>query len=166
MSKRKKVSESVAPRTAAPGPQLPDGMRSVADLNRFFVCQICKGYIRDVHTISECLHIFCKICLFEHFESDTTCPTCHVPLGPDPMKKSKCESVPSRAMTCQFLCPFALVVSTSTFAAVFHLCHEHGPGLIGPCNPCLTNCFRNLWRKICSSRSPWRLQLQLQCHLR
>ena len=50
--------------------------------------------MRDAHTIAECLHSFCKVCLYRHFESCGTinngyCPSCRVSLGPDPVKRAK-----------------------------------------------------------------------------
>lgn len=73
---------------------LGENERRLGDLNRFFACTLCGGYLRDAHTITECLHSFCKICLHMHFESSSTinngfCPSCNVALGPDPMKRAK-----------------------------------------------------------------------------
>jgi hypothetical protein len=28
----------------------------MADINEFFICKICEGYLRDPYTIKECLH--------------------------------------------------------------------------------------------------------------
>jgi len=36
----------------------------VADINQHLICRLCNGYFRDAHTINECLHTFCKSCLF------------------------------------------------------------------------------------------------------
>jgi len=48
-------------------------------------CRLCKGYLRCALTISECLHSFCKSCLFCAYNGGVTkCPTCDVNLGPDP----------------------------------------------------------------------------------
>lgn len=50
-----------------------------------FTCSLCKGYIRCAHTISECLHSFCKSCLLRAYSRGLMkCPSCHVNLGPDP----------------------------------------------------------------------------------
>uniref|UniRef100_H3H7U7 Uncharacterized protein n=1 Tax=Phytophthora ramorum TaxID=164328 RepID=H3H7U7_PHYRM len=28
----------------------------MADINQFFICKLCKGYLRDPYTVKECLH--------------------------------------------------------------------------------------------------------------
>ena len=57
----------------------------VKDLNSHLVCRLCGGYFRDAHTITECLHTFCKACLLKSFAAgSTTCPHCNVSLGPHP----------------------------------------------------------------------------------
>ena len=64
---------------------------SVRELNECLGCKLCGGYFRDAHTISECLHTFCKVCLFKEFDRTPklqyNCPTCHVALGPLPWQK-------------------------------------------------------------------------------
>uniref|UniRef100_H3GQ37 RAWUL domain-containing protein n=1 Tax=Phytophthora ramorum TaxID=164328 RepID=H3GQ37_PHYRM len=30
----------------------------MADINQFFICKLCKGYLRDPYTVKECLHTF------------------------------------------------------------------------------------------------------------
>jgi len=65
-------------------------------LNSHIVCPLCNGYLRDAHTIVECLHTFCKICLFKFFqkleeehglECRYSCPKCHLRLeGTDPLR--------------------------------------------------------------------------------
>ena len=48
-------------------------------------CKLCQGYLREAYTISECLHSFCKSCLFcEYNLGCTKCPECLINLGPDP----------------------------------------------------------------------------------
>lgn len=56
------------------------------DLRPYLVCRLCDGLFRDAHTISECLHTFCKICITEHFQMKNVrgsidCPSCKTPLG-------------------------------------------------------------------------------------
>lgn len=54
-------------------------------LKEHLTCILCKGYLRCAHTISECLHSFCKSCLFCVYNRGITkCPECNVNLGPDP----------------------------------------------------------------------------------
>ena len=60
----------------------------VADLHKFITCRLCLGYLRDAHTIMECLHTFCKVCIVSHFRDDGAeehvCPVCHERLGANP----------------------------------------------------------------------------------
>lgn len=58
---------------------------SAKDVNAHLVCRLCDGYFRDAHTITECLHTFCKACLLKYLdESKAVCPHCKVNLGPHP----------------------------------------------------------------------------------
>ncbi|KAL5022296.1 hypothetical protein ScPMuIL_001451 [Solemya velum] len=45
-------------------------------VNPHITCGICKGYLIDATTITECLHTFCKSCLVKFLEENNTCPTC------------------------------------------------------------------------------------------
>lgn len=57
------------------------------DVNEHITCKLCSGYFRDPVTITECLHTFCKSCLYYAFSHKfTKCPTCQVDLGTDPFK--------------------------------------------------------------------------------
>ncbi|KAH9424535.1 polycomb group ring finger 3-like lethal (3) 73Ah [Dermatophagoides pteronyssinus] len=47
-------------------------------LNPYITCKICKGYLIDATTVTECLHTFCKSCLVKHLEENNTCPTCNI----------------------------------------------------------------------------------------
>lgn len=47
-------------------------------LNNHITCKICKGYLIDATTVTECLHTFCKSCLVKHLEDNNTCPTCEI----------------------------------------------------------------------------------------
>ena len=57
----------------------------VAKLNEFLGCKICNRYFRDAHTLTECLHTFCKECLLDEFEKapygKKQCPICDISLG-------------------------------------------------------------------------------------
>ena len=61
---------------------------AVRDVNAHLVCRLCDGYYRDAHTITECLHTFCKGCLLRHLETAPApvCPHCNAGLGPHPMQ--------------------------------------------------------------------------------
>ncbi|XP_063818031.1 polycomb group RING finger protein 6 isoform X2 [Pseudophryne corroboree] len=53
-------------------------MISLADLNPYILCSICKGYYIDATTITECLHTFCKSCIVRHFYYSNRCPKCNI----------------------------------------------------------------------------------------
>jgi hypothetical protein len=36
------------------------------EMNEHLVCVLCNGYYRDAHTVQECLHTFCKSCIYLH----------------------------------------------------------------------------------------------------
>lgn len=79
-------SSSVAP-TKPQAPQIVDGYVEfpLESVKEHFTCLLCDGYLRCAHTISECLHSFCKSCLFVAYSRGVTkCPACHINLGPDP----------------------------------------------------------------------------------
>lgn len=44
----------------------------------YISCFICKGYLIDAATITECLHTFCKSCIVKHFEHSNRCPKCNL----------------------------------------------------------------------------------------
>jgi len=56
-------------------------------LSGFLVCQLCMGVLRDAHTIRECLHTFCKSCLYKYFQTTADCPLCGVDLRPNPFER-------------------------------------------------------------------------------
>lgn len=49
-------------------------------VERSFRCPLCNGYFRDAVTIKECLHTFCRWCLYSYVEAGETeevcCPFC------------------------------------------------------------------------------------------
>lgn len=59
----------------------------IPTINPHLVCPLCNGYFRDPYTITECLHTFCKSCLFFAFQTGfRQCPTCKTDLSPDPFR--------------------------------------------------------------------------------
>ncbi|OEL26135.1 E3 ubiquitin protein ligase DRIP1 [Dichanthelium oligosanthes] len=52
-------------------------------------CGICGGLLRDATTFSECLHAFCRKCIYDKFEEEDIkcCPTCGIHLGSAPLEK-------------------------------------------------------------------------------
>jgi len=49
--------------------------------NPYLVCKLCKGYYKEPTTIKECLHTFCKSCIYKSFQNEKKCPICGVTLG-------------------------------------------------------------------------------------
>ncbi|CDJ46628.1 zinc finger (C3HC4 RING finger) protein, putative [Eimeria brunetti] len=49
-------------------------------VEKMFRCPLCNGYFRDAVTIKECLHTFCRWCLYDYVEGSETeevcCPYC------------------------------------------------------------------------------------------
>jgi len=58
-------------------------------LNPYFLCSLCMGYFRDATTIIECLHTFCKSCIYKYFREHLDCPQCGANLGTYPYDKLK-----------------------------------------------------------------------------
>lgn len=56
-------------------------------LNDIFLCPRCNGYFRTAFTTKECLHTFCKSCIYKYFSKSSDCPTCNTYLGPNPFDK-------------------------------------------------------------------------------
>ncbi|KAJ6797100.1 E3 ubiquitin protein ligase DRIP2-like [Iris pallida] len=52
-------------------------------------CPICDKLLRDATTISECLHTFCRKCIFEKLTDEEVdcCPICNIDLGCVPVEK-------------------------------------------------------------------------------
>ena len=54
-------------------------------------CPLCSGYYRDAQTIPECLHSFCKVCIYKYLRDRDSreghCPICLVSLGHSPHLK-------------------------------------------------------------------------------
>jgi hypothetical protein len=62
---------------------------SVKELNENLGCKLCGGYFRDAQTVPDCLHSFCKVCLYKFLQRTQTkeCPLCGISLGPMPWNK-------------------------------------------------------------------------------
>jgi len=59
-------------------------------LNQYLICGLCMGYYRDAMTIKECLHTFCKSCIYKYFvDCGSECPQCDVRLGTNPYELIK-----------------------------------------------------------------------------
>jgi polycomb group RING finger protein 3 len=58
---------------------------TAGSINPHLTCPLCDGYFRDCHTIPECMHSFCKSCLYKYIANGSrACPTCRVDLGGQP----------------------------------------------------------------------------------
>lgn len=56
-------------------------------------CPLCNKFFRDATTISECLHTFCKECIWKKFrdERQTHCPVCDKDLGCYPLDRLRAD---------------------------------------------------------------------------
>nr|XP_044995821.1 polycomb group RING finger protein 6-like [Jaculus jaculus] len=54
-----------------------ESLVNLSELMPFISCYICKGYLIDATTITECLHTFCKSCIVKHFNQSNRCPKCN-----------------------------------------------------------------------------------------
>ncbi|KAE8696939.1 E3 ubiquitin protein ligase DRIP2 [Hibiscus syriacus] len=52
-------------------------------------CPLCSKLVRDATTISECLHTFCRKCIYDKIEDEDLecCPICNIDLGSVPLEK-------------------------------------------------------------------------------
>lgn len=67
---------------------------ALKDFNAHLTCTLCNGYFHEAHTIPECMHTFCRVCILKHFylnknRGAVTCPTCGIKLGPYVSANSK-----------------------------------------------------------------------------
>uniref|UniRef100_G3RY27 Polycomb group RING finger protein 6 n=1 Tax=Gorilla gorilla gorilla TaxID=9595 RepID=G3RY27_GORGO len=51
---------------------------NLSELTPYILCSICKGYLTDATTITECLYTFCKSCIVRHFYYSNRCPKCNI----------------------------------------------------------------------------------------
>jgi len=55
----------------------------------YLECALCKGIFRTPMTINECMHTFCKSCIFKYFYTNNlkdSCPICNRKLGGKPLE--------------------------------------------------------------------------------
>ncbi|KAF7143490.1 hypothetical protein RHSIM_Rhsim05G0011400 [Rhododendron simsii] len=54
-----------------------------ARLAGLLTCPLCNGIFKEATTINECMHTFCKECIFQKVQTEgvTCCPTCNVDLS-------------------------------------------------------------------------------------
>ena len=58
----------------------------VSELNQLLICKLCLGYFQDAHTITECMHTFCRSCIWAYFDRrddgrSIPCPRCNTDIG-------------------------------------------------------------------------------------
>ncbi|WVZ59878.1 hypothetical protein U9M48_009967 [Paspalum notatum var. saurae] len=58
-------------------------------LARCMTCPLCRRLLRHATTISECLHTFCRKCIYQKFNDEEVecCPVCQIDLGCTPTEK-------------------------------------------------------------------------------
>ncbi|XP_052771390.1 uncharacterized protein LOC128211042 [Mya arenaria] len=55
----------------------------ILELNKYLTCGLCKGYLYEASTITECMHTFCKNCIVRHcMEVSLHCPVCNILIHP------------------------------------------------------------------------------------
>lgn len=47
-------------------------------VNTHITCTLCRGYLIEATTITECLHTFCKTCLVKYLHEHNKCPKCGI----------------------------------------------------------------------------------------
>ncbi|KAJ4457812.1 putative E3 ubiquitin-protein ligase DRIP [Paratrimastix pyriformis] len=67
---------------SSPPPERPPP--TIDAVRPFLICPLCSGIFKDAHTIQDCLHTFCRECLFRRLEEKPLCPICGIDLGLHP----------------------------------------------------------------------------------
>uniref|UniRef100_J3LQY9 RING-type domain-containing protein n=2 Tax=Oryza brachyantha TaxID=4533 RepID=J3LQY9_ORYBR len=62
-------------------------------LARCMTCPLCNRLLRDATTVSECLHTFCRKCIYEKLNDEEveSCPVCKIDLGCTPVEKLRAD---------------------------------------------------------------------------
>ncbi|XWS53874.1 hypothetical protein CRYUN_Cryun10bG0037800 [Craigia yunnanensis] len=57
-------------------------------------CPLCNKLFKDATTISECLHTFCRKCIYEKITEEEldSCPVCKIDLGCAPLEKLRADN--------------------------------------------------------------------------
>ncbi|PAA85152.1 hypothetical protein BOX15_Mlig010246g2 [Macrostomum lignano] len=61
-----------------PGQTAKNKRVKLKSLNHLITCKLCKGYLIEAATVTECLHTFCKSCIVKYLETKNTCPDCGI----------------------------------------------------------------------------------------
>ncbi|XP_074573256.1 E3 ubiquitin protein ligase DRIP2-like [Curcuma longa] len=85
------VEEEEEEASAAAPAQMVKVKRKI--LASFLTCPICNKLLRDATTIFECLHTFCRNCIYEKLDEEETdcCPVCNIHLGCLPVEKLRAD---------------------------------------------------------------------------
>ena len=68
--------------------QYPTIKLDKSKLLKLLKCPLCNGFYRTPYTINECMHTFCRSCIFKYFSSSVqreTCPICKTKIGGRPI---------------------------------------------------------------------------------
>ncbi|KAL6647599.1 hypothetical protein ACP70R_015036 [Stipagrostis hirtigluma subsp. patula] len=67
-------------------------------------CGLCGGILRDATTVSECLHSFCRKCIYQKLSDEDIkcCPICSTNLGCAPLEKLRADRVLQRIKSMMF----------------------------------------------------------------
>ncbi|TKV92410.1 hypothetical protein SEVIR_9G161500v4 [Setaria viridis] len=86
-------SPAAAPAPAPAGPRGGLVMVKRDLLARCMTCPLCRRLLRDATTISECLHTFCRKCIYQNFNDEEVecCPVCKIDLGCTPTEKLRAD---------------------------------------------------------------------------
>ncbi|KAJ9182212.1 hypothetical protein P3X46_006233 [Hevea brasiliensis] len=62
-------------------------------LTACMTCPLCNKLFRDATTVSECLHTFCRKCIYDKICDDDldSCPVCNIDLGCAPLEKLRAD---------------------------------------------------------------------------
>ncbi|KAJ1266227.1 hypothetical protein BS78_08G135200 [Paspalum vaginatum] len=62
-------------------------------LARCMTCPLCRRLLREATTISECLHTFCRKCIYRKLNDEDldNCPVCRIDLGCTPVEKLRAD---------------------------------------------------------------------------
>ncbi|GAV72148.1 zf-C3HC4 domain-containing protein [Cephalotus follicularis] len=57
-------------------------------------CPLCNNLLRNATTITECLHTFCRKCIYDKISEEEIecCPTCNIPMGCIPLEKLRADN--------------------------------------------------------------------------
>merc|ERR1711879_817315 len=53
-------------------------------INPHLTCTLCNGYLCEPYTIKECVHSFCKTCIYKYVSINPKCPVCGIRLSSQP----------------------------------------------------------------------------------